>query len=128
MAGILAASPALDRQFEQTVRPFVAKYCLGCHSGQSAAAQFDLKAYKYLRAAREVADHMVLSPYAIDFSAHSMLAESDREKYAIQRIIKFYTRQPTNYADYFRAAWTYRHRAALGKPAATLASIAADEK
>src|ERR1700675_2829903 len=40
-----AATPALDRQFDQTVRPFVAKYCVGCHSGQTPAAQFDLKAY-----------------------------------------------------------------------------------
>ncbi|HXA49816.1 MAG TPA: DUF1592 domain-containing protein [Candidatus Acidoferrum sp.] len=243
-AGSLAASPALDRQFDETVRPFVAKYCLGCHSGQSAAAQFDLKAYtslttvtrdfprwalvmerlnakemppkavpappedvrqhvvewiqsvraeeikksagdpgmvparrlssaeynytvrdltgqdmqvtrefpidpanpagfdnsgesltmspalvnKYLRAARDVADHMVLSPYTIDFAAHSTQAESDREKYAIQRIIRFYGNQPTNYADYFRAAWTYRHRAELGKADATLASIAAEAK
>ncbi len=38
-------SAALERQFEQTVRPFVAKYCVGCHSGQTPAAQFDLKAY-----------------------------------------------------------------------------------
>ena len=35
----------LDRQFEQPVRPFVAKYCSGCHSGQTPAAQFDLKSY-----------------------------------------------------------------------------------
>jgi hypothetical protein len=244
LAAPLCASPALDRQFDQTVRPFVAKYCLGCHSGQSAAAQFDLKAYtslttvtrdfprwnlvmqrlaakemppkavpappddarqhviewiqalraeeikksagdpgtvlarrlstaeynytvrdltgqdmqvtrefpvdpanpagfdnsgesltmspalvnKYLRAAREVADHMVLTPSTIDFAPYPMLAESDREKFAIQRIIKFYTSQPTNYADYFRAAWTYRHRAELGKTDATLASIAAEAK
>ena len=40
-----ASTPALSRQFEQTVRPFVAKYCIGCHSGQTPAAQFDLKAY-----------------------------------------------------------------------------------
>src|ERR1700727_320942 len=40
-----ASTPALDKQFEQTVKPFVAKYCAGCHSGQSPAAQFDLKAY-----------------------------------------------------------------------------------
>ena len=40
-----AATPVLDRQFEQTVKPFVAKYCAGCHSGQTPAAQFDLKAY-----------------------------------------------------------------------------------
>ena len=43
-----AASPALDRQFEQTVRPFVTKYCVGCHSGQMPAAQFDLKSYTSL--------------------------------------------------------------------------------
>src|ERR1700676_1293521 len=40
-----APAPALDRQFQQTVRPFVAKYCTGCHSGPTPAAQFDLKAY-----------------------------------------------------------------------------------
>src|SRR5271167_457989 len=43
-----AATHALDRQFQQTVRPFVAKYCVGCHSGQTPAAQFDLKAYTTL--------------------------------------------------------------------------------
>src|SRR5580700_5716964 len=41
----VAATPTLDRQFEQTVKPFVAKYCYGCHSGQMPAAQFDIKAY-----------------------------------------------------------------------------------
>src|SRR5690348_12790096 len=40
-----AATRTLDRQFQQTVRPFVATYCAGCHSGPMAAAQFDLKAY-----------------------------------------------------------------------------------
>ena len=239
-----AAPTQIDRQFEQTVQPYVAKYCVGCHSGPTPAAQFDLKAYtsvgavtkdyprwalvmdrliakdmppkpvpappaeasehvidwirairaqqitksagdpglvlarrlsnaeynytirdltgqdmqvtkefpidpantagfdnsgesltmspgllnKYLQAARGVADHMVLSPDSIDFSPYPTLAESDREKYAIQRIIAFYARQPTDYADYFQAAWRYRYRAALGKPGATLASIAADQK
>ncbi len=207
IAGTLSAGPTLDRQFEQTVRPFVTKYCIGCHSGPTPAAQFDLKSYtsmamvardyprlgagdgkaegerdaaqagsrrrprrraqhvidwiqalraeeirksagdpgvvparrlssaeynytirdltgqdmqvtrefpvdpanpagfdnsgesltmspallnKYLRAAREVADHMVLSPDSIDFAPFPMLVETDREKYAIQRIIDFY--------------------------------------
>jgi hypothetical protein len=241
-AGTLAGSPALERQFDQTVRPFVAKYCAGCHSGPSAAAQLDLKSFtsvetvrqdyrhwalvmerlkakemppkpvppppaavtndviawigelraeeirnsagdpgivparrlssaeynytirdltgrdmqvtrefpvdpanpagfdnsgesltmspallnKFLRAAREVADHMVLSPDSIDFAPHSMLVETDREKYAIERIVRFYQRQPTDYAEYFRAAWVYRHRAELGKPGATLVSVAAE--
>jgi hypothetical protein len=40
-----ATARALDQQFHQTVRPFVEKYCLGCHSGQTPAAQLDLKAY-----------------------------------------------------------------------------------
>src|ERR1700756_5524798 len=40
-----AATPAVERQFEQTVRPFITTYCAGCHSGKMAAAQFDLKAY-----------------------------------------------------------------------------------
>ena len=57
-----------------------------------------------------------------------MLVETDREKYAIQRIVNFYERQPTDYADYFQAAWRFKHRAALGKPEATLAGIAADAK
>jgi len=244
ISAVAATPPILDRQFEQTVKPFVAKYCIGCHSGQTPAAQFDLKSYttmdtvtrdyprwaqvlerltanemppkpippppaearqgvidwiravraeemrknagdpglvlarrlsnaeynytirdltgqdiqptrefpvdpanpagfdnsgesltmssallnKYLQAARGVGDHMVLSPDGIDFAPHPMLVETDREKYAIQRIVSFYHRQPTDYADYFQAAWRYKYRAVLGKPAATLNSIAADSK
>ena len=83
---------------------------------------------KYLQAAREVANHMVLTPDGFDFAPHPMLVETDREKYAIKRIVDFYDRQPTDYADYFQAAWRYKHRAALGKPRATLAGIAAEAK
>ena len=43
-----AATPALEQQFEKTVRPFVANYCARCHSGPSPAAQFDLKSYTAL--------------------------------------------------------------------------------
>jgi hypothetical protein len=244
MPAASAATPALDRQFEQTVRPFVAKYCIGCHSGQMPAAQFDLKAYtsmdmvtrdyprwalvmqrltakemppkpvppppdearqhvidwiqavrtaevkksagdpglvlarrlsnaeysytirdltgqdmqptrefpvdpanpagfdnsgesltmspallkKYLQAATEVASHMVLTPDGFDFAPYPMLVETDRDKYAIQRIVDFYSRQPTDYADYFEAAWRFQNRATLGKPGATLATIAAESK
>ena len=72
---------------------------------------------KYLQAAREVANHMVLTPDGFDFAPHPMLVETDREKYAIQRIVDFYERQPTDYADYFQAAWRFKHRAALRKAA-----------
>ncbi len=238
------STPALQLQFDQTVRPFVTKYCIGCHSGSMPAAQFNLKSYttldqvtadfgrwallkdrltakemppkpmpappadqaqqvisfvqslrtdlikksagdpgmvlarrlsnaeydytirdltgqdmrvarqfpvdpanqagfdnsgesltmspallnKYLQAAREVANHVVLQPASLEFAPYPTLAESDREKYAIQRIISFYKQQPTDYADYFAAAWRYRYRAALGKPNATLYSTAMECK
>jgi hypothetical protein len=83
---------------------------------------------KYLQAARSIADTVVLTPDGLDFAPYSMKVETDREKYAIQRIIAFYAAQPTDYAQYFEAAWRYRYRAQLGKPNATLASIAADMK
>ena len=237
-------TPPIDQQFEQTVRPFVGKYCVVCHSGKTAPAQFDLKSYtsvdmvtddfarwallaerlkakemppkpmppppadeaqqiidwvaavraaeikkaagdpgvvlarrlsnaeydytirdltgqdmhvakqfpvdpanqagfdnsgesltmspallnKYLKAAREVADHAVLKPDGIDFAPYPMLVETDREKYAIQRIVSFYKAQPTDYADYFQAAWRYKYRIALKKPHATLATIAVEAK
>src|ERR1700733_12562415 len=239
-----APNPAIDQQFQQTVKPFVGKYCVACHSGKMAPAQFDLKSYtsvdmvtddfarwallaerlknqemppkpmppppaaevqqvidwvasvraeeikkaagdpgvvlarrlsnaeydytvrdltgqdmhvakqfpvdpanqagfdnsgesltmspallnKYLKAAREVADHAVLKPDGIDFAPYPMQVETDREKYAIQRIVGFYAAQPTNYADYFEAAWRYKYRVALKKPHATLATTAADAK
>jgi hypothetical protein len=57
-----------------------------------------------------------------------MKVETDREKYEIQRIVSFYQAQPTDYADYFEAAWRYRYRAALKKNHATLAATATDAK
>ncbi len=238
------SAPALtiDRQFTQTVKPFVGKYCVACHSGKMAPAQFDLKSYtnmdmvtddfarwellaqrlkakemppkpmpappaaeaqqiidwvaavraeeikkadgdpgvvmarrlsnaeydytirdltgqdmqvarqfpvdpanqagfdnsgesltmssallnKYLKAASEVSDHAVLKPDGIGFAPYPALVETDREKYVIQRILSFYAAQPTNYADYFEAAWRYQYRKALKQRHATLASTAAD--
>src|SRR5438270_5463168 len=35
----------LERRFAQTVRPFLNSYCIGCHSGATPAAQFDLQSY-----------------------------------------------------------------------------------
>jgi hypothetical protein len=83
---------------------------------------------KYLQAAREVANHMVLTPDGFSFAPHPMLVETDREKFAIKRIVDFYDRQPTDYADYFQAAWRFKYRSVLGKSAATLAGIAAEAK
>lgn len=97
------------------------------NSGESLATSPALLK-KYLQAAHEVADHMVLTPDGITFAPYPMLVETDRDKYSIQRIVAFYNRQPTDFADYFEAAWRYEHRAALGEPRVTLASIAAESK
>jgi hypothetical protein len=83
---------------------------------------------KYLQAARQVADHMYLNPEGFEFAPHPMLVETDREKFCIQQIVDFYDRQVTDYSDYFRSAWLYKHRAVLGKPKATLADIAAQNR
>ena len=95
------------------------------NSGESLAMSPSLLT-KYLQAAREVANHVVLKPTGMAFAAHPMLVETDRDRYSTNQIIEFYQRQNTNYSDYFRAAWRYKHRAALGNPKATLASIAAE--
>jgi uncharacterized protein DUF1592/uncharacterized protein DUF1588/uncharacterized protein DUF1587/uncharacterized protein DUF1585/uncharacterized protein DUF1595 len=97
------------------------------NSGESLAISPALMS-KYLDAARRIADHLVLKPDGFSFAPFQMLVETDREKYAIQRIVDFYDRQPTDFADYFQAAWRYKHRAAFGQPAATLRGIAAQMK
>jgi hypothetical protein len=81
---------------------------------------------KYLQAARLVANHLVLAPDGIAFAPHPVLVDTDRDKYCVQRIVDFYQRQPTDFADYFLAAWRFQHRQALGKGRASLAAIAAD--
>src|SRR5262249_7907095 len=56
--------------------------------------------HKYLEAARRVAEHVVLKPDGFVFAPHPVVTETDRDKYAVKRLIDFYQRQPTNYADY----------------------------
>ena len=83
---------------------------------------------KYLDAAREVSQHAVLNLDGIAFASHPMMVHTDRDKYGTLRIVDFYLRQPTDFADYFAAAWRYQNRAALGQSRATLSDIAADAK
>ncbi len=94
------------------------------NSGESLAMSPAL-AKKYLDAARHVADHLVLRPQGLAFAPHPVVANTDRDKYCVLRIVDFYRRQPTDVADYLYAAWRYKHRAALGQSDATLADIAA---
>ncbi len=79
------------------------------NSGESLAMSPALLK-KYLEAAREVAEHLVLRPHGIAFAPHSVVTDTDRDKYCVKRIVAFYERQPTDLADYFFAAWRYRQR------------------
>ena len=79
---------------------------------------------KYLAAARTVVDHLVLTPQGIHFAPHPVVTDVDRDKYCVKRIVEFYRRQPTDYATYFYAAWSFKHRSAHGKTEATLNDIA----
>jgi mono/diheme cytochrome c family protein len=93
------------------------------NSGESLAMSPALL-QKYLDAARRVTEHLVLTPEGFAFAPHPAVTETDRDKYCVKRIVAFYQHQPTDYADYFLAAWRYRHRESLGQPTATLADIA----
>src|SRR6266545_345097 len=93
------------------------------NSGESLAMSPALL-NKYLLAARDVADHMFLNANGFAFAPHPMLVETDRDRYAIRQIVDFYARQDTDYADYFRAAWLYKHRAVFGRAQTTLADVA----
>jgi hypothetical protein len=97
------------------------------NSGESLAMSPALL-NKYLQAARDVANHLVLGRDGIAFAPHLVLADPDRDKYCVNRIVDFYRRQATDYAAYFLAAWRFKHRAALGKARATLASTALDSQ
>ena len=68
---------------------------------------------------------MFLDADGFAFAPRQMLVETDRDQYCIQQIVDFYDRQNTDYADYFRAAWIYKHRNVLGAPRETLADVAA---
>jgi hypothetical protein len=93
------------------------------NSGESLAMSPALLK-KYLAAARLVADYVVLKPEGFVFAPHPVVTDTDRDKYCVLRIIDFYERHKVDYADYFLAAWRFRHRQALGKPQATLRDFA----
>src|SRR5262249_24196249 len=58
------------------------------------------------------------------FAAYPVVSETDRDKYCVQRIVDFYSRQPADLADYFLTAWRFQHREGLGKPSASLHEFA----
>src|SRR5260370_15838276 len=97
------------------------------NSGESLAMSPAL--FKKSRgAARLVADHVVLKPEGFVFGPHPVVADTDRDKYCVQRIIDFYKRHQVDTADYFLAAFAYRHRVKLRRPDANLTDFATEAK
>lgn len=98
------------------------------NSGESLAMSPALM-QKYLAAAREIAEHLVLKPHGFAFAPHPVMTDTDRDKYCVNRIVEFYYQQPTDYADYIFAAWTFKTRRAAGQAAAlTLEEVAAEQR
>jgi hypothetical protein len=93
------------------------------NSGESLAMSPALLK-KYLAAARLVADHLVLKPDGFVFAPHPAVTDTDRDKYCVKRIIDYYERHKVDYADYFLAAWKYRHRRLLNRPDADMEQLA----
>jgi hypothetical protein len=83
---------------------------------------------KYLQAAKDVSEHLLLKPDGLGFAPHPVITETDRDKYCIRRIVDFYQSQPTDFADYFAAAWRYKNRSALGRSRTSLEQIAIESK
>ncbi|HEV3342451.1 MAG TPA: DUF1592 domain-containing protein [Pirellulales bacterium] len=81
---------------------------------------------KYMAAARHVADHLVLKPHGIAFAPHTVVTDTDRDKYCVARIVDFYRRHSVDYAEYFFVAWQFAHREAIGRSAAALDEWAAE--
>ncbi len=95
------------------------------NSGESLAMSPALL-NKYLAAARLVAHHVVLEPDGFVFASHPVVTDTDRDKYCVRRIVDFYERHNVDLADYFLAAWKYRHRQRLGRPDVDLNQLAAE--
>ncbi|HKD38471.1 MAG TPA: DUF1592 domain-containing protein, partial [Pirellulales bacterium] len=85
------------------------------NSGESlSVSPFLLK--KQMEAARFVSEHLVLKPHGLGFAPHPVIAETDRDKYCVNRIIAFYKRQPMDLAEYFLAAWRFENRVKRASP------------
>ena len=89
------------------------------NSGESLSMSPGLLA-KYLTAARLVADHAVLTPREILFAPYPVVAETDRDKFCVQRVVDFYAKHDVDYVQYFLTLWRYQHRVLTGRESWTL--------
>src|SRR4051812_15093069 len=52
-----AAEPLLERQFNQTVQPFVQTYCVSCHGGEKPKGDFDISRFTSLDSVQKDQQH-----------------------------------------------------------------------
>ena len=65
---------------------------------------------KYLAAAQDVANHMVLKTDGISFAPFPVTSYNERKKLTEQAIIDFYQNRQVDTLEYLAAAWRYRYR------------------
>lgn len=79
---------------------------------------------KYLQAARQVTEHLVLLPEGLTFAPHPAMTDTDRDLYCVKRIVEFYEQQPVDLAAYFFAAWKYQQLAEHQRNSTMLTQLA----
>jgi len=70
---------------------------------------------KYLSAADEVANHLVLTTEGIRFASFPVTSYNERKKFAEQAIIDFYENRKVDLLVYVEACWRYRYREPVDK-------------
>jgi hypothetical protein len=63
---------------------------------------------KYLGAAQQVADHLVLKPEGIFFAPFPVTSYNERKKLTEQAVIDFYEAHEVSISDYVESAWRFR--------------------
>ena len=71
---------------------------------------------KYLGAAQQVSQHLVLMPEGIVFAPYPVTSYNERKKLTELAIVDFYRNHNVRIADYVEACYRYRHRAAAEQP------------
>jgi hypothetical protein len=65
---------------------------------------------KYLAAAQQVSEHMVLKTGGIAFAPFPVTSYNEQKKLTEQAIIDFYQKHVVRVVNYLEACWRYRHR------------------
>ncbi len=81
---------------------------------------------KYLDAAQQVADQIVFAADHFRFATHAMVADSDRDKYCVESIIRFYNRHQVDLSRYLKALYDHQHHESVDSSTQTIAQLAAE--